>query len=506
MWKKPHPLPWEECDEVVDLAPQCTTQTTSEEQVREIFHQTEVALDMSLRKAKKNGLVSSQRGRCSVVKEFWCKNPIQPPKIGRQHDPKPGFMGENMTHVRWLRQLRRLNDMVRLLNKPELYLARVDQITNLWTLIKQAPGFPGGFRHAWQQRSVVSEGDPISIPNNVPSLECATRIRDSFALEFRELEKSLIRRRVDKAKAVRLADSSKIYQDVSKPRPLPVQTIVTKQSATITWVSPEGDRCQYLPKELDVVGATSTVRGLLQIESHTPGELSLTGGQHIEVGDVILQDKWLGNTDDIFKEFAKMWTPLWKKHDHISSDKWEPFVDKCVSLLPDHCSTMQCQDILLEQWEAGVRAKNPKSATGPDGVSRQDLIMMPKSCKVALVSLINQIEQGLPWPRTIMTGLISSLEKHDRAQTVKDYRPICIFSLIYRVWASVRARECLRWLMQFIPNELIGSCPNRQAMDLWYTVSSLVEYMETILKKAVAEHWLTCRSASTTSPGFQCLS
>ena len=30
--------------------------------------------------------------------------------------------------------------------------------------------------------------------------------------------------------------------------------------------------------------------------------------------------------------------------------------------------------------------------------------------------------------------------------------------------------------MQFIPEELVGSCPNRQAMDLWYTISSLVEY------------------------------
>ena len=102
--------------------------------------------------------------------------------------------------------------------------------------------------------------------------------------------------------------------------------------------------------------------------------------------------------------------------------------------------------------------------------------MMPLECRKALVQLVNQIEHGQQWPRTTMTGLISSLEKHDRAQTVKDYRPICVLSLLYRVWASIRARECLRWLLQFIPEELLGSCPNKQAGDLWYTVASLVEY------------------------------
>ncbi len=274
---------------------------------------------------------------------------------------------------------------------------------------------------------------------------------------------------------MRLSDPHKVFQDVSKPRPLPVQTIVTKQSATVTWVSPEGDSCKYSPVDLDTVGAVSTTRGLLNVDSHLPGELQLSPGQHIEPGDLIMQDKWVGNTEAIFKEFAKLWTPLWNKHDDIPSNKWEDFVHKSIPLLPENPGFLSCPRISLEQWNRVVCSKKRRSATGPDGISRQDLIRMPTECQIALVQLINQIEGGLPWPRATMTGLISSLEKHDRAQTVKDYRPICVLSLIYRVWSSLRARECLRWLLQFIPTDLIGSCPNRQAGDLWYTVASIVE-------------------------------
>ena len=476
MWRKPHPLPWEECPETIPCSPLHVTGQDSDTQLREIIETMEIAVDRTLRDSNRGGLLLAQKGRCSVVKEFWCPDPLQPPKVGRTHDPQPKFMGENMVHVRWLRQLRRLNDLVRILSKPEEFSNRIDHVTNLWNSIKAAPGFSGGFRHAWLARTVASPGDPLTIPRNVPTLECARALRDSFSREFRALEKSLVKRRVEKAKSVRMADPHKVYQDVSKPRPLPVQTIVTKQSATVTWVSPEGDKCKYSPIDLDTVGALSTSRGLLSVLSHQPGEIELSPDQHVEQGDLLLQDKWIGDTESIFREFANLWTPLWSKHDNLSPAQWEDFAQHCIPLLPESQDSLRCNDISLDQWDQVVSSKKKRSATGPDGMSRQDLIRMPDECRVALVALINRIELGLPWPRTTMTGLISSLEKHDRAQTVKDYRPICVFSLIYRVWSSLRARECLRWLMRFIPDDLLGSCPNRQASDLWYTVASLVEF------------------------------
>lgn len=476
MWKKPHPLPWEQCNDLIEVGPQCVSTDTSEDQIKSIMQALECSVDLTLKKSTQAGLVSSQKGRCCTTKEFWCKHPLQPPKVGRHHDVKPTYMGENMTHVRWLRQLRRLQDVVRLLSKPAVVGGRIDHLTSLWTAVKQAPGFPGGFRHAWSTRAHYAPDDPVNIPSNLPTVECAIRIRDTFELEFRAFEKSLIRHRIEKAKSLRVQESHRVYKDVSKARPLPVQTLVTKRTSTITWVSPDGDHCQYQPEHLDTEGVVSTTRGMLQITSHVPGELHLEKDQHVEIGDLLLQDKWLGNNADIFNEFANMWTPLWQKHDQIAPDKWEPFVEKCVPLLVPADNQMPCDDISIEQWDKCVRSKKKHSAVGPDGVSRLDLIRMPGGCRDALIRLINQIESGKPWPKAIMVGLISSLEKHERALTAKDYRPIVVFSIVYRVWASIRARECLRWLLQFFPEELIGSCPNRQAGDLWYAISSIVEY------------------------------
>lgn len=76
---------------------------------------------------------------------------------------------------------------------------------------------------------------------------------------------------------------------------------------------------------------------------------------------------------------------------------------------------------------------------GPDGITRKDLISMPVAAQQAIVDSLNDIEGGSQWPVTCLLGLITSLEKHDRAKTVCDYRPICIFSLLYRCWARRNA-------------------------------------------------------------------
>ena len=122
-----------------------------------------------------------------------------------------------------------------------------------------------------------------------------------------------------------------------------------------------------------------------------------------------------------------------------------------------------------------MRHKKVHTATGPDGISRLDLLRMPKQCTGNLVHLLNQVEQGLPWPPQLLVGLISSLEKREDARSAADYRPICVLSLIYRSWASLRARQLLAWLIQCTPDSLIGSRPRKEAADVWFNIATAVE-------------------------------
>ena len=143
--------------------------------------------------------------------------------------------------------------------------------------------------------------------------------------------------------------------------------------------------------------------------------------------------------------------------------------------VPPSCEPMQMEPIDIQTWRKAVRSKKKRSAVGPDGVSRSDLIGMSDAGVMALLQIIQAIESGSPWPRSLMVGLVSMLEKKEEAEKVTDFRPICIFSAIYRTWASIRARQILRYLAKHAPIGLVGNRPHKETADIWWTISMQIE-------------------------------
>ena len=405
---------------------------------------------------------------------LWSKHPLQPPKVGRLCDAQPTFCGENVTHNRWLRQLRRLHHLQKLLSRQHITPTTIDQAHKVWETIKAAPGFPGGFRSFWIHESSMAGQEPIVLPKSLPNQQVVAQASFRFEKEFRIFETSLKKERVAKAKQVRREDSSKIYQDIKKPKAIAVQTIATKRTATIVWVSDDGTQCHYEPPHFDINEAVLSDTGLLQPTVHSPGNMEGLQANTLEEGDLVYQDTWVSSHGEIFQAFEKLWIPMWQKHSHHDGSKWEPFIDSCLHQIPQRQEVMQHSPITLKQWQEVVHSKKSRSAMGPDGVTRQDLISMPIVAQQAIVASLHDIENGAPWPQTCVLGLISSLQKHDRAKTAADYRPICIFSMIYRCWASLRARQMLHWLAMIAPPTL-GSCPGRDSASLWYEFACLVE-------------------------------
>ena len=128
-----------------------------------------------------------------------------------------------------------------------------------------------------------------------------------------------------------------------------------------------------------------------------------------------------------------------------------------------------------EQWTKSLRRKKKRAATGPDGWSREDLLHLPSDITEAILQLITQVEQGRPWPVQLVTGIVHSLEKTPHASKVSAFRPITIFSIIYRNWASIRAREALRYMMQHAPPGCFGNVPGKSATQLWLSLQVLIE-------------------------------
>ena len=150
-----------------------------------------------------------------------------------------------------------------------------------------------------------------------------------------------------------------------------------------------------------------------------------------------------------------------QRHDPDQLERWEAIVNFAKQSLPTSAWTLP--DITLDDWNRVLRAKKKKTAKGPDGVSREDLLQLPQDLTEHILCIIKQVESGKPWPTQMMLGLVSGLAKTQTAQRVQQYRPITVLTLCYRIWASIRAKQCLRLLTQIVPFSLMGNIPKEAA-------------------------------------------
>ena len=178
-------------------------------------------------------------------------------------------------------------------------------------------------------------------------------------------------------------------------------------------------------------------------------------------GDVLHQDVVVGRLPEVFGAFHDLWSPMWNKHVDTAPGHWTQLLDALLPVLPVPPTPFVCDPVTVDEWRATIRKRKATSAMGPDGVTRQDLLCMGPKLTAKIVQTINDVEQGnLAWPHSTMVGLISSVEKHEQAQKVGDFRPITVLSQIYRTWASIRSKKLLAWIATFAPVELAGNKPN----------------------------------------------
>ena len=83
-------------------------------------------------------------------------------------------------------------------------------------------------------------------------------------------------------------------------------------------------------------------------------------------------------------------------------------------------------------------------------------------------------EQGL-FPEALCTGFAHPLPKKDDSVLVNDFRPVIIFSMIYRSWSSLRARQYLGTLKTLTGNHQFGFLPQRENTEIWMVLQGWIE-------------------------------
>lgn len=411
-------------------------------------------------------------GRGRTLEVVHRKPFLAPSKLGRPGDLQPEFFGESLQHVRWFKQLRRIHSLSRMLHASSAQPAHHVKTVELWGAIRHAVGFPSGFGAWWMS----TFGSPFSefLPVALPSVDQVDATLEVFRVAVRKLELKLGAGRLQAAKHKRSLDANLVFKDCVRDSPAPVDTLISSQELRVEEVH-HADFSVVFPEPVRLDESLPLIvhgRSIPIINScHDQVWLESTEG--IVVGDVLRQDRILSTDQGILDEFSSVWRDRWVKMDHVLPGQWTQISDFCRREFAPIPWTFP--SLTVSQLQDALCRKKKRAATGPDGVSRQDLLSLPACAISPLLGLYEHLEQGQPWPTQLVQGFVNCLDKQRGDGGVDSYRPIVIYPLATRLWSTIRAKQALLSIGPFLPGGLHGGVPKKQAKSIWFQLAQRLE-------------------------------
>ena len=475
LWKKPRPIDWPKKPIAIpDAAHPRVVQADPDAECTSIAQTFERRVEAARIQAKQLPLHSSQCGRSVTTEVVWKPAYTNALRPSRQGDCQPHFGGISLQFNRWFRQLRRLENYARLAQTARDTPTCQTHRERLWRAIMHAPGFHKGFANWWLTLPKHIDTPPV-LAWTPASASTAHSIRLCFEKAFRSYEQTLISDRIATSRANRVTDPSLVFRDVRKPAVNPVQVLQTTAEAQITEVDIEtgivtfDKDCPFDPEKPIITDAGR--QNIVHVEGN---QIALSDASECQPGMTVHQESYIGDLTQMFQAFANEWQTRWDRHKNADPTHWDPIMEFFRAAVPPG-NPMQYHPITPERWYKTLARKKKKAAVGPDGWARSDLLQLPLDLTRDLINLLHRIEAGQSWPASVVTGIVFALEKLPGARLVTQYRPITVFSLIYRTWSSLRAKELLVHLQQFAPATCFGNLPSRYASQVWWNIQTLIE-------------------------------
>lgn len=473
-WRKPKPIEWSADSPDIPSENYRQEHTDTDRTMKSIAKEFEDRVHKQFRETNKPGLLASQRGRSHTTETREMDEHHSPIKPSRHGEKQVAFAGHSLMHKQWFSQMRRFQSIRRTSANSQTKLQKLIHMQREWRAILKAPGFPKGFPSWWKHLEEKLGDCPEFLPDSVPPVPALVNISLTFEKEFARLEAVLCQSLIVKAKQNRLDNPHRIFADIRKPPVQPVVMLDDSIRAEVAEILPNEQVKLDRPTQFDPTQPIFGPQGIQDIKQLDATTLQLSSTQNIQKGDILGQDKFEASVQKLFEKFAAEWTRRWDRHKDYPPDHWTPLLD-CFQTLVPQVPEVEFPPITVALWKQTLRKKKARAATGPDAWSRQDLLRMPDDITEALIDMLNKIEQGAPWPRSAITGLVCSLEKVPGASKVSQYRPITVFSLIYRTWASIRAKQSLQHLVQHAPSFCFGNLPKRSAVQVWLGIQTEIE-------------------------------
>ena len=385
----------------------------------------------------------------------------------------------------WYKQLRRLQALLHGLrsgrNEPHVKLHNAQ----LWQSILRARGFKHGFSKWWFSRRVRLQASPASLPRVVPTCQWLEIIFEDYRQNYRSFEAWQSKKRATVLSA-RRESSLKMLRRSLKPDPLPSMDYLEKSHTfTVQDIDANSGSVSFSPPLTSSKG-TFTLQnepvqllGILDDDDHEASLESNSTTWHI-VSDVIpvpgqtlIQKFPLVHCDEIHCELESLWHPRWNHQVEVTSEPWSRIFAFARDFLPT-LPLVDCEvntDCIAKTLRSGKGLRT----RGPDGWSADDLRHLPHEHLEDLSSMFSVIEAGAPWPMQLVTGHVTALAKHENAVEAASFRPVVLYSLLYRLWSSAKSRCLLAQFARFMDFACFGFLKKRQCLDITYWIQCAVE-------------------------------
>ena len=471
-WPCPQPLPWDQisgmpmCEEVPVLP------SDSTEAYKVLWQSVETRVCESFLRQNKTIPVQCL-GRAQRLERHTVVGYPAPPKKGRQGEFQPRFFGLSFLHAHRLKQVRRLQSYVRISGVKTLSPHHSEHCVSLWQSICRAPGFAPDFATWWSHRQFVV-GDPAEVPFLPPGPRVAEAFLLAMQLEVRNLESRLKRGYIRKQAKNRSSGLSQLYASVRRDAPVPVDVLVENKQGIVKHV--DDDLCALelchpvaFDPALPIMCNGKPIRPIVV----TDDKLFVEEVDEVQSGDLLCQTVCTGELDAIFEAFTSQWKQRWDKHEGVPASHWDSLFRFAQSRLgvidvPGPCFS-------VEHVRAIASGKKSKAAIGLDGVSRRDVLGLTNPEVELILQLYDRAHNSGQWPQQMLQGQVKSLAKKERPGGVGDFRPITIFSFLYRIWSSVSSQHWLKHVSEILDSRLCGNRGGYRASHLWRAILDNVE-------------------------------
>ena len=472
-WPRPSLLPWETLkssyDQLQDRLPELPSGDATmaykawAKSIEDNFESAAKSEDLQLPpQARGRGQRTSPSQRTVLVTT--CRRPRE-----GELELKYDLVSTAVRH--WYVQGRRMQSLLHALRSASRSLNSEVHKIELWSAIVRSKGFEATFSDWWNNREPKLPDTQFCLPVGCPELAKMDLIFQEFQIHFRLFEAWHAKQRIERYEMLHEKSTRQLHKELKGQKSDCVQHFHFDEAFEV--VDTDQDRIR-----LDKPANVSTHSCWL----HESELIHLTNFEHglfktskpLALGDTIILRNFVSDTEGICSRLTEHWSQRWCQISAQSPEQIGKVLDFARAFLPR--LDFQLAPLTIQDWRQALKRMKIAAARGADGISRLDLLSLSDRHLDWLVQLFNAIEaEDMPWPRQMLTGLVTCISKVDDPHLPDHFRPIHLFTVAHRIWASIRVRQLLRLLLPFVPDELHGFMPTKETTQVWFEIQCWIE-------------------------------